>query len=82
MAVPNSYAQWEAAAAQLREQVPAVAELGRLFARHGHELALVGGLIRDVFLGQQSTGDLDMATDATPEQVMALVIAQGHDPSG
>ena len=36
----------------MREQVPAVAELGRLFARHGHELALVGGLVRDVLLGQ------------------------------
>jgi poly(A) polymerase len=73
MAVPDSDEQWEAAAELLREQVPAAAELGRLFARHGHELALVGGLIRDIFLGLESTGDLDMATDATPEQVMALV---------
>jgi poly(A) polymerase len=73
MAVPNSDEQWEAAAALLRTRFPAAAELGRLFARHGHELALVGGLIRDVFLGQHSTGDLDMATDAPPEQVMALV---------
>jgi len=73
MAVPNSDEQWEAAAEALRTQVPAAAELGRLFARHGHDLALVGGLIRDALLGEQSTGDLDMATDATPEQVMALV---------
>ncbi len=73
MAVPNSDEQWEAAAALLRTRVPAAAELGRLFARYGHELALVGGLIRDVFLGQQPAGDLDMATDATPEQVLALV---------
>jgi len=73
MAVPNSDEQWEAAAALLRRRVPAAAELGRLFARHGRELALVGGLIRDVLLDQQPAGDLDMATDATPEQVMALV---------
>jgi poly(A) polymerase len=74
MAVPNSDEQWEAALArQLRGRFPAAAELGRLFARDGHELALVGGLIRDVVLGEQSAGDLDMATDATPEQVMALV---------
>ena len=73
MAVPNSDEQWEAAADRLRERFPAAAELGRLFARHGYELALVGGLIRDAFLGQESAGDLDMATDAPPEQVMALV---------
>jgi poly(A) polymerase len=74
MAVPNSDEQGEAALArQLRRRFPAAAELGRLFAHDGHELALVGGLIRDVVLGEQSAGDLDMATDATPEQVMALV---------
>jgi poly(A) polymerase len=65
--------QRRAAAALLREQVPAVAEIGRLFARHGYELALVGGLIRDVFLDRPATGDLDLTTDATPEQVLALV---------
>ena len=63
--------QRKAAAALLREQVPAVAEIGRLFERHGHELALVGGPVRDVFLGQQP-GDLDLTTDATPEQVLAM----------
>jgi len=62
-----------AAAALLRERAPAVSEIGLLFARHGHQLALVGGLIRDIFLGRPPTGDLDMATDATPAQVLALV---------
>ena len=71
MAVPMSDEQREAAAALLREQVPAAAELGRLFARHGHELALVGGPVRDVFLGQRP-GDLDLTTDATPDQVLQL----------
>ena len=51
--------------------VPAAIELGRVFARAGHELALVGGPVRDIFLGQQP-GDLDLTTDATPEQVLAL----------
>jgi poly(A) polymerase len=73
MPVPMSDEQRRAAAALLREQVPAAAEIGRLFARHGYELALVGGMIRDVFLGRPSTGDLDLTTDATPEQVLALV---------
>jgi poly(A) polymerase len=64
--------QRKAAAALLRERVPAVSEIGLLFVRHGHELALVGGPVRDVFRGEQPT-DLDLTTDATPEQVMALV---------
>ena len=71
MAVPMSDEQRKAAAALLRERVPAAAEIGRLFARHGHELALVGGPVRDVFLGQQP-GDLDLTTDATPEQVLEI----------
>ena len=71
MAVPMSDEQRNAAAALLRERVPAVAEIGRLFERHGYELALVGGPVRDVFLGQRP-GDLDLTTDATPEQVLAM----------
>ncbi len=73
MAVPMSNEQRKAAAALLRERVPAAAEIGHLFVRHGHELALVGGLVRDVLLGQSPAGDLDMATDATPEQVLAII---------
>jgi poly(A) polymerase len=63
--------QRKAAAALLRERVPDVAGIGRLFADHGHELALVGGPVRDVFLGQRP-GDLDLTTDATPDQVLQL----------
>ena len=73
MAVSMSNDQREAAAALLRERVPAAAGIGRLFARHGHELALVGGLVRDVFLGQPAEGELDLATDATPDQVLELI---------
>jgi poly(A) polymerase len=71
MAVPMSNEQRRAVAVLLRERVPAVAEIGRLFARHGHELALVGGPVRDVLLGQQP-GDLDLTTDATPDQVLKI----------
>ena len=73
MAVPMSDEQRKAAAALLRERVPAAAEIGRLFARHGHQLALVGGRVRDVFLGNVPADDLDLTTDATPEQVLAIV---------
>src|SRR5579859_5521007 len=72
MAVSMSDEQRKAAAALLREKVPAAEEIGQLFTRRGHQLALVGGPVRDVFLGQRPT-DLDLTTDATPEQVMELV---------
>src|SRR5208282_4968736 len=72
MAVPMSNEQRNAAAALLRERVPEVADIGRLFAKHGHELALVGGPVRDVFRGEQPS-DFDLTTDATPEQVLAMV---------
>jgi poly(A) polymerase len=71
MAVPMSNEQRKAVAVLLRERVPEVAEIGRLFARHGHELALVGGPVRDVLLGQRP-GDLDLTTNATPDQVLAM----------
>ena len=71
MAVPMSNEERKAVAALLRERVPAVAGIGLLFARHGYELALVGGPVRDVLLGQQP-GDLDLTTDATPDQVLKI----------
>jgi poly(A) polymerase len=53
-------------------KIPAAGVLGRRFAEAGHELALVGGPVRDVFLGV-TPGDLDLTTDLPPEQVLALV---------
>src|SRR5579863_5458503 len=72
MAVPMTSEQRKAVAALLRERVPEVAEIGRLFARHGYELALVGGPVRDVFRGERPS-DLDLTTNATPEQVLAAI---------
>ena len=64
--------QRQAAARLLAAAVsPAAVELGRIFARHGHKLALVGGSVRDPFLGRRS-GDVDLATDARPERVLEL----------
>ncbi|MEO3892091.1 CCA tRNA nucleotidyltransferase [Nonomuraea sp. B5E05] len=56
----------------LRKIAPAADELGRLFAAHGHELALVGGPVRDLLLGRIGN-DLDLTTDAHPERVLELV---------
>ena len=75
MPVPDSHdltpEQRRAAAALLRDAAAPVASLARLFARRGHELALVGGSVRDVFLGR-GHGDLDLTTDARPEQVLEI----------
>ncbi len=63
--------QRKAAAELLRRLTPSAGELGKLFAKAGHELALVGGSVRDAFLGSRP-GDLDLTTDAVPEQVLAI----------
>jgi poly(A) polymerase len=64
--------QRQAAAALLRANTPpTVVELGELFAAAGHELALVGGPVRDVFLSGQPK-DLDLTTDAVPERVLEI----------
>src|SRR5262245_24064650 len=77
-AVPDSSdltpQQRRAAAAMLREKVAETFGLARLFAAKGHELALVGGTIRDVFLGRHRPDrEFDLATDARPEQVREIV---------
>ncbi len=51
---------------------PVVLELGQRFVDAGHELSLVGGPVRDHFLGRTSP-DLDFTTDATPDQTVALI---------
>jgi poly(A) polymerase len=61
-----------AAVAALAPQLDLLTELGRRFESAGHELALVGGPVRDAFLGRTSP-DLDFTTDATPEQVLGLL---------
>src|SRR6187431_675554 len=49
-----------------------VGVLARAFADAGHELALVGGPVRDAFLGR-STADLDFATSARPDETERLL---------
>src|SRR6201986_4255244 len=67
--------QSKAAAALLRANTcPPVAELVELFPRAGHELALVVGPVRDVFLGGRPK-DLDLTTDAVPERGLEITRA-------
>jgi poly(A) polymerase len=63
--------QGKAAQGLLRTYAPLAAELGELFAQAGHEIALVGGPVRDVFLGRRPS-DLDLTTDAIPEEILAI----------
>jgi poly(A) polymerase len=51
---------------------PAAAELGARFEKAGHQLYLVGGAVRDAVLGRMGT-ELDFATDAHPQDVIALL---------
>jgi len=69
---PLTARQRQAAARLLSAVSPAANELGARFARDGHELALVGGSVRDVFL-RRGHGDLDLATDAVPARVQEII---------
>jgi poly(A) polymerase len=70
-----------AALARLQKlaSTPEIARLAESFAAAGHELALVGGPVRDAFLGRAVT-DLDFTTDATPDQILGMVtpVADAH----
>jgi len=53
--------------------------LAARFAEAGHELALVGGPVRDAFLGRPVT-DLDLTTSALPDEIVTIVarVADAH----
>ena len=57
---------------ELMRVSPVAVELGERFAAAGHALHLVGGSVRDALLGRLGD-DLDLTTDARPDQVLALV---------
>jgi poly(A) polymerase len=63
--------QHQAATALLARLSRHVTELGELFVAAGHEIALVGGPVRDAFLGRKSP-DFDLTTDAPPERILQV----------
>jgi poly(A) polymerase len=74
IAVSNELPSKPAAAISelLSRVAPLANDLGRVFAAAGHELALVGGPVRDALLGRQ-VNDLDFTTDARPERILQIV---------
>ncbi len=73
----NPPARPELLAGAVRHLAPtldAMSGLTQGFASAGHEFALVGGPVRDAFLGRRSP-DLDFTTSASPEQIEPLLRA-------
>jgi poly(A) polymerase len=58
---------------------PRIEKLAAAFAAAGHELSLVGGPVRDAFIGRR-VNDLDFTTDASPDEILEVVVplAEAH----
>lgn len=56
----------------------AVGPLAAAFADAGHRLYLVGGVVRDLLLGETERFDFDFTTDALPDDIEAIL--RRHDP--
>ena len=56
----------------LSREAPVADDLGRRFAAAGHELALVGGPVRDALL-RRPGHDLDLTTDAHPQRILEII---------
>lgn len=54
-----------------------VKDLGAVFAANGFSLRVVGGAVRDLFLGK-TPKDVDFATDATPDEMISFLEADGR----
>jgi poly(A) polymerase len=57
---------------RLAPVLPLLTAVGSRFVDAGHEIALVGGPVRDAFLGRVSP-DLDFTTSASPEQTHKIL---------
>ena len=58
---------------------PATQSVCAMLTGAGHQALLVGGCVRNALLGAPVT-DIDIATDATPDRVVALAKAAGLKP--
>ena len=62
---------------------PAITTLDKVFKDNNHEMRIVGGAVRDIALGK-SPKDIDFATDATPDEMIAILDKANirHKPTG
>ena len=60
-----------------------IKKLDKVFKGNNYELRIVGGAVRDLAL-DKTPKDIDLATDATPDEMMAILDKAGirHIPSG
>jgi len=58
-------------------------QLDNIFKKGKHEIRIVGGAVRDLALGK-APKDIDLATDATPQEMQAMFDSAGvkHIPTG
>jgi poly(A) polymerase len=67
----------ERATRQLERISPLLDALGQRFYEQGHEIALVGGSVRDALMGRlvgpEGSRDLDFTTDAHPKRIAELL---------
>lgn len=53
------------------KQLEAAKEVMQVFIDHGYDVYIVGGFVRDYVMGREG-GDIDLASNATPEEVLSL----------
>lgn len=56
---------------------PELEELAAVFRKHGFEVRMAGGAVRDLLTPGGAPKDVDLATEATPDQMKAMLAAEG-----
>lgn len=62
-------------------QAAVVARLGEVFHQAGEDLAVVGGVVRDLLIGDRAVPELDFTTSALPEVTARLGLEAGATSS-
>ena len=61
----------------LKMHIPSdIEQIYKMFQKNGKKLYIVGGAVRDAILGK-TPKDFDLATDATPDEVLAMAKKEG-----
>ncbi|XP_065918606.1 CCA tRNA nucleotidyltransferase 1, mitochondrial-like isoform X2 [Dysidea avara] len=62
---------------------PELKRLGDIFQKRGYQLRLVGGVVRDLLLGNKPK-DIDLATECTPEDMVKIFVQENikYIPTG